>query len=82
MFYVSHHQLIERQQNIYDIASFNHKLPHEMVLHSTFIYVEEGYFQCFWEAKSTEVLQQYIYTALGDECITECYSVDPMTAIA
>lgn len=82
MFYVSQHQLIGQQQNINDIAFFSPELPNEMVLHSTFIYVEDSYFQCFWEAKNIELVQQYIHTAVGSECITECYGVDPMTAIA
>ncbi|PST89544.1 hypothetical protein C9I86_10045 [Photobacterium sp. NCIMB 13483] len=81
MFFVSQHQRLNPQQNINDIAFFEQALPNKMLLHSTFIYVEEGYFQCVWEAENSDMLLQYINTAVGDECQIECYNVDPFTAI-
>ncbi len=53
-----------------------------MVLHSTFVYIKEGYFQCLWEADNIDNIQQYINTTVGDECQSDYYSIDPMTAIA
>ncbi|MEC6798217.1 hypothetical protein VXS03_14230 [Photobacterium sp. S4TG1] len=81
MFFVSQHHLLNQQQNINEIAFFERELPNKMLLHSTFIYVEEGYFQCVWEAENTEILLQYINTTIGDECQTDCYSIDPIMAI-
>ncbi|WP_297478160.1 hypothetical protein [uncultured Photobacterium sp.] len=82
MFFVSQHQLLNQQQNINNIAFFEQELPSKMLLHSTFIYVEEGYFQCVWEAENTDMLLQYIHTTVGDGCQIDYYSVDPITAIS
>jgi hypothetical protein len=53
-----------------------------MLLHSTFIYENEGYFQCVWEAENREILLQYINKIVGGEYQTDCYGIDPFTAIS
>lgn len=82
MFYVSQHQVLNQQQNVNDIAVFEARLPNNMILHSTFVYIEEGYFQCLWEADNIDNIQQYISKTVGDECQSDYYNIDPMTAIA
>ncbi len=82
MFYASQHQLLNQQQKVNDLAFFEGKLPKNMVLHSTFVYVEEGYFQCLWEAENIDMVQQYIDVTVGDDCQNDYYNVDPITAIA
>lgn len=82
MFYASQHQLLNLQHNVNDIAVFERNLPNKMILHSTFVYIEEGYFQCLWEADTIDMVQQYISTTVGDECQSDYYNVDPMTTIA
>ena len=82
MFYASCHQRRDQAQNVNDIAIFEQPIPKNMILHSTFVYIEEGYFQCLWEASDVYIIQHYITTTLGDVCLHDYYSVDPITAIA
>lgn len=82
MFYASQHQVVNEQQDINEITFFEGRLPHNMVLHSTFVYVDDGYFQCLWEADNIDMIQQYIKTKLGDECHSDYYIIDPITTIA
>ncbi|MCD9466083.1 hypothetical protein [Photobacterium iliopiscarium] len=84
MFFVSQHQRLDQQQNNNNngIAFFDRELPNKMLLHSTFIYENEGYFQCVWEAENREILLQYINKIVGGEYQTDCYGIDPFTAIS
>ncbi|KJG13394.1 hypothetical protein UB38_09795 [Photobacterium iliopiscarium] len=61
---------------------FDRELPNKILLHSTFIYENEGYFQCVWEAENREILLQYINKIVGGEYQTDCYGIDPFTAIS